>query len=166
MRHTLIAIAVVSLAAGSFGCAARPAGTDTTTQPAAADPAAPTTPAADPASTAEATEAVAPADGELVAGFPNYPGANITGQGNETKAVTGVRETKVKLQTKDPYAKVKAHYQGLINELKGAGWHVARVNEKAGDIEWDLAKGTTTAEVDIEAKFGGIVEISIEREDR
>ena len=162
MRNIPLALCSVALIAITSSCGILGSRSSSTAPAAPATPAATNEPAA-PATPATPAEAgAAAAAGESIAGFPDYPGATKTGTGNETKP-TGIRETKVKFTTTEPFEKVKAYYQDLVTK---GGWQVIKQQHKAGDSEWDLAQGTSAVDIDIESKFGGSIEISIERKDR
>jgi hypothetical protein len=100
--------------------------------------------------------------GEPIADLADYPGATRT-----QYAVAGPKDgfakvVKAEYFTADAYESVKAHYQSAI---ASGGWQVTKSEEKAGEAEWTLAKGTSIAEVEVDQKNGG-VEVKVERKDR
>ena len=173
MRRPLLALAAMSLIASGAGCklGQMPGTSSPTNTPSAAGAPSPTSnvpvtaPGAAPESAPGAAPAASPAGGESVAGFPDYPGATKTAaqSGNNTKAGIAYRETKAKFTTNDPFDRVKAYYQGLIQH---GGWQIVKADErKIGEAKWTLRQGTSEMEVDLESKLG-VVEISLERKDR
>lgn len=161
MRHTILSLAAASLLVASSSCQLIPFGSKTSPPP-PPPPSAPTPPPAPGSDPAGTPATPPPATGDAIAEFPDYPGASKTGYGTETKS-TGIRQTKVKFTTQDTFDSVKAYYEKLIAD---GGWRIVKVQQKAGEIEWDLSKGTSMVDVDVESKFGGMVEISVERKDR
>jgi hypothetical protein len=71
------------------------------------------------------------------------------------------RKTEAEWTSTAPYATVMAHYQKAITD---GGWTVAATNSKATEVEWNLAKGTSIAKIEIKQK--AVVTIKIERNDR
>ncbi|MGV8038878.1 MAG: hypothetical protein AB2L07_01950 [Thermoanaerobaculaceae bacterium] len=177
MRRALILLIVATVAAA--GCASskgkkaeRPAevASAEAVKPAEAQtPAAPAATAAEVAEPARTVPVVEPRPEAMAAvdevpGLPAYPGATRTKL--ETSTVPTVdwsRKTKVELEARDTFEKVKAFYQKVIREN---GWQVAGVSEEDGEVGWKLVKDGAVAEVRIEQKGRKRVEIKLERKDR
>jgi hypothetical protein len=106
-------------------------------------------------------KAQAPALGS-VAEFSDYPGAVQVAFKQGSDAEKGfTRKTEAEWTSTAPYATVMAHYQKAITD---GGWTVAATNSKATEVEWNLAKGTSIAKIEIKQK--AVVTIKIERNDR
>jgi hypothetical protein len=101
--------------------------------------------------------------GEPIADLPDYPGATRTQYSAAGPKDGFSRVVKAEYFTGDTYDAVKAHYQSAISSN---GWQVTKNAEKAGEAEWTLSKGTSVAEVEVEAKKTGGVEVKVERKDR
>jgi hypothetical protein len=101
--------------------------------------------------------------GEAISDFPDYPGATRTEYSAAGPKDGFTRVVKAEYFTDDAYETVKAHYQSAI---ASGGWQVTKNQEKAGEAEWTLAKGTSVAEVEVEQKNSGGVTIKVERKDR
>jgi len=101
--------------------------------------------------------------GEPIADLPDYAGATRTQYSAAGPKDGFTRVVKAEYFTGDTYDSVHAHYQSAI---ASNGWQITKSNEKAGEAEWTLSKGTSVAEVEVEQKKTGGVEIKIERKDR
>lgn len=139
-----------------------PAETTPTATPAGADPTAtpttPTTPAAPGAPGAPATSIA----GDPIADLPDYPGATRIGYSVAPK--TGFsKAVEAKFFTNEPYEKVKAFYEKAIAD---GGWRIIKTDAKVGEIEWELVKGTSLAEIEVDQERTGGVEVKLERKDR
>lgn len=122
------------------------------------DPAVPSNPAASSAPVVPATSV----GGEPILDLPDYPGATRVGYSISPK-VGFSRSVEVKLFTTEPFEKVKAFYAKAITD---GGWRIVNVKAKVGKIEWDLVKGTSLAEIEVDQERTGGVEVKLERKDR
>lgn len=105
--------------------------------------------------------AIAPGE---IEGLPGYPGASRTKLDTATgSSYEWSRRTKVELETRDPFEKVKSFYEKVIRDF---GWQVTGLKEKTDEIGWRLAKDGAVADVRIEKKDKKRVEIRLERKDR
>jgi hypothetical protein len=162
----LSAIAVALVLATFIGCK-RPqknaAPADTATAPAAA-PTAPATPVdtastTDPATTPSSIPSVA---GDAIPELPEYPGATRVAFSMAPKV--GFRKSvEAEYLTNDQFAQVKAFYDKAITD---GGWRVIRQKAKFGEHEWELAKGTSLAEIEVDTERTGGVSVKLERKDR
>ena len=101
---------------------------------------------------------------ESVAKFPDYPGAVRVAAAQRVDTEHGAtRKSEASWTSADPYATVVAHYQKVIAER---GWAVTGTESKATEMEWRLAKGTSTGKVEVKQGFGAQVTIKVERSDR
>jgi hypothetical protein len=101
--------------------------------------------------------------GEAITDLPEYPGATRTQYSTAGPKDGFTRVVKAEYFTDEAYETVKAHYQSAITS---GGWQVTKNQEKAGEAEWTLAKGTSVAEVEVEQKSSGGVSVKVERKDR
>lgn len=109
------------------------------------------------------TPAAALAPGEIE-GLPTYPGALRTKLDTSTgSSYEWSKKTKVELETRDPFEKVKAFYEKAIRDF---GWQVTGLKEQTDEVGWRLARDGAVAEVKIEQKDKKQVEIRLERKDR
>lgn len=178
MRRALVLV-ILGTTALAVGCASGKGNkAEKPAEPVAVEAARPAEPQAAPAPAAAATETAEPTKAVAVSeprpaaavaidevpGLPAYPGATRTKL--ETSTVPTVdwsRKTKVELETRDTFEKVKAFYQKVIREN---GWQMAGVSEEDGEVGWKLVKDGAVAEVRIEQKGRKRVEIKLERKDR
>ena len=98
--------------------------------------------------------------GEAIPELPDYPNASRVSYSSE---VTSTRIMKAEFVTADTIEQVKAYYAAVV---KDGGWEVTQYEEKPGKVEWDLAKGTSTAEIDIDQEATGGVQVKLESRDR
>lgn len=115
-----------------------------------------------PATIGPAGQAPAAAS-SAVAELPDYPGAVRVGWEQKGPGDGYSRRVEAKFTTADPYATVKAFYQ---NAIAAAGWQVLSTDEKVDEVKWELAKGASVAEVEIDTSSGGGIEIELKRKDR
>jgi hypothetical protein len=126
-----------------------------------APPASSTQPAASGQSPAQGAPASA---AESVAEFPDYPGAVRVAVAQRVETEHGsTRKSEASWTSADPYATVVAHFQKVIAER---GWAVTGTESKATEMEWRLAKGTTTGKIEVKQGPGTQVTIKVERTDR
>lgn len=95
--------------------------------------------------------------------LPDYPGAVRVGLELKGPGDGYSRRVEASFTTADPFETVRAFYQAAIVT---AGWQVLSRAEKVGEIEWKLAKGTSSAKIEIDTSAGGGLEIKLERKDR
>jgi hypothetical protein len=101
--------------------------------------------------------------GEPIGDLPDYAGATRTQYSVEGPKDGFTKVVKAEYFTGDAYEGVKAHYQQAIS---AGGWQITKNQEKAGEVEWTLSKGTSVAEVEVETKKTGGVSVKVERKDR
>ena len=165
-RGTVIALA--ALVALSFGCRRQQPTPPPPTPEAPAAPAAPVTPDATAPTTPTGPTApsLTPSGtgvaGEPIADLPEYPGATRVGYSVAPK-VGFTRSVEAKFFTTDPFDKVRAYYQKAITD---AGWRIVRTKSEFNEVEWELAKGTSIAEVEVDQERTGGVSVKLERRDR
>ncbi|MCU0293315.1 MAG: hypothetical protein MUF10_15200 [Thermoanaerobaculaceae bacterium] len=119
-------------------------------------------PAAPPSSQPVAAP-VAPPVVEAVAEIPVYPGAAQVERKQAANKDGYVRIEEVKLHSADAIAPIKAFYSSAIT---AGGWQVTASKDKPDEAEWKLIKGTAVAEIALDARSAGGVDIKIERKDR
>jgi hypothetical protein len=95
--------------------------------------------------------------------LPHYPGARQVSYSVDSDGSAPGRKYEAELETADPFEQVKAHYQAVVQTN---GWQVLEYKEEPGKVEWDLARGLTEAEIDVEQKRPGAVSIRVKRDDR
>jgi hypothetical protein len=100
--------------------------------------------------------------GDPIPGLPDYPGATRIGYSISPK-VGFSKSVEAKYFTTEPFEKVKAFYAKAIT---AGGWRVISTKAKIGKIEWELAKGTSLAEIEVDQERTGGVEVKLERKDR
>ncbi len=123
-------------------------------------PAAPSVPVQSAAPTG--TAATAPtAAVSTVAELPDYPGAKLVKTELETPAGFS-KGIEAKFTSTDTFESVTKFYVAAIAD---SGWQVTRTEQKPREMKWNLAKGTSTGRVEIEAEHG-IVKIKLERNDK
>jgi hypothetical protein len=116
-----------------------------------------------PPAAAVAAPVAAPA-AETVPDLPDYPGATKLSFETKPDVKHGfARKVEARFTSPDPFASVVALYQKAIVDK---GWTVVGTQSKPTEMEWKLVKGTSEAEIEIEQKAGGPVQIKLEREDR
>lgn len=124
------------------------------------EPPAATVIAAAPPDTVESSAPPPPAS---VAELPDYPGATRVAFAEKAASVPGkAAEVEARFTTPDGFAAVVAHFDRVVAER---GWTVTKQERKADKVEWKLVKGTSTAEIDLEAK-DGLVRIKVARSTR
>ncbi len=112
---------------------------------------------------APAAPSPAAAAAATVEGLPDYPGAARTGlETGEVKSGFS-RSIEARFHTGDPIEAVKKYYEDAFS---ANGWTVVSTEQKATENKWRLSKGTTVAEVQVEAEKTGGVRIKLERRDR
>ena len=159
------ALAISAAMAISFGCKrpqpapgpAAPAATPAASS-APTDPAAPAPPAAPVTSSAPTTSV----GGEPIPELPDYPGATRVAYSvaPETGFTSSVES---ELFTTEPYEQVRKFYEKAI---KDGGWRIVRTKAELNEIEWDLAKGTSLAEIEVDQERSGGVKVKLERKNR
>ena len=112
------------------------------------------------AATAPAQTAVATA-APTVADLPDYPGATRVEFRSEPHAGFS-RSVEAKFTTGDTFDNVKRFYLAAIS---AGGWQITSTEEQPGEVKWYLAKGTSTAKVEVETEHGTL-QIKLERNDR
>jgi hypothetical protein len=121
---------------------------------------------AEPASAPAAPPVVAPVAppvAEAVAEIPTYPGATQVARKLTSNKDGFAKVEEVKLHSTDALAPIKAFYASAI---VAGGWQVTASKDKPDEAMWKLAKGTAVAEIELDAKTAGGVNISIQRKDR
>jgi hypothetical protein len=171
MTTTKTSLLLIGVLLFAFGCKRGPLAKS---EPAPAPPAAPAPDATAPATNApaETPGTNAPAagtptgftvQGEPIADIPDYP------NGTRTKYEIGgpkppfARSVETKFMTNDTFENVRAFYQNAITQN---GWRIVGTQQKPGEIEWTLTKGTSVAEIEIDTERTGGVSVSLERKDR
>jgi hypothetical protein len=126
-------------------------------------PTAPETPAPPPPVPPAAPVETTPAAGAgEIAEFPAYPGATRAEFGTETSSVMSTRTTKGEWTTTDPIARVKPYYQELVTR---GGWTVTSFTESADEAKWELRRGGSSAEIEIDQDVGQPLKIEVKRTD-
>lgn len=120
-------------------------------------------PPSPPVVAAQPAAAVAPPVAEAVAEIPVYPGATQVERRQATNKDGYARIEEVKLHSADAITPIKAFYASAIT---AGGWQVTASEDKLDEAQWKLSKGTSVAEIDLDAKSAGGVDIKIERKDR
>ena len=100
---------------------------------------------------------------EAVAEIPAYPGATQVTRKLTSNKGGFAKVEEVKLHSADAIAPIKAFYASAIT---AGGWQVTASKDKPDEAQWKLTKGTAMAEIELDAKTAGGVDISIERKDR
>lgn len=136
----------------------------------AAPPGAAATPAAaaaTPAQPAPASTAAAPAAAvsltEVVPDLPDFPNAVAVANKEKGASSHWTKTRKREIRVAAPFAEVQKFY---LEQIARKGWTVAQSKEKLGKVEWGLSKGTSWAEIEIDGRSPGYVEVSLERKDR
>jgi hypothetical protein len=101
--------------------------------------------------------------GEPIPELPEYPGAVRTGSKIDSSPGFS-KAIEMEYMTTDPFPKVVEFYKKAITDN---GWTILTQDlVKPGEAEWRLSKGTSVAEIEVDQKRGGGVEIKLERKDR
>lgn len=100
---------------------------------------------------------------EVVPGWPDYPGAVLVVTEEKGPGDGWSHSWKRKVKANAPWQEVRQFY---ADRIATDGWQVQKLEEKPGEIEWELVKGASWANVEIDDKGFGTVEIEVERRDR
>lgn len=119
--------------------------------------------AAAPPAGQPAVAPAAPPVVEVVAEIPVYPGATQVERKLTSNKGGFSKIEEVKLHSADAIAPIKAFYSSAIT---AGGWQVTASKDKPDEAQWKLTKGTSVAEIDLDARSAGGVDIKIERKDR
>ena len=76
--------------------------------------------------------------------------------------MTSKRTTKAEWTTNDPLARVKPYYQELVTR---GGWTVTKFEETGDEATWELQRGGSTAEIELDQDVGRPLKIEVERTD-
>ena len=105
-----------------------------------------------------------PPSASTVADVPDYPAAVRTALSERADAEHGfAKKAEASWTSADPFATVVAYYQKAIAER---GWTITSTKSEAAKVEWELAKSTSVAKVEIKQEPGTQVTIKVERRDR
>jgi hypothetical protein len=104
-----------------------------------------------------------PATVDAVAEIPVYPGAMQLERRQAVSKDGYAKIEAVKLHSAAPLTSIKAFY---ANAITAAGWQVTSSEDKPDEAKWKLVKGTAVAEIELDARSAGGVDIMIERKDR
>jgi hypothetical protein len=109
------------------------------------------------------TMAPAPVAGEPIPDLPDFSPATRT----KYEVLTGkdgyARTVKTEFASDATLDAVKAHYKAAF---ASGGWQVTSSQETGTEAEYRLSKGAAVAEVEIDQKKAGGVEIKVVRKDR
>jgi len=100
---------------------------------------------------------------EVVPGWPDYPGTALVVSEEKGPGDGWSHSWKRKVKANAPWQEVRQFY---ADRIATDGWKVRKVEEKPGEIEWELVKGASWASVELDDKGFGAVEIEVERRDR
>jgi len=101
--------------------------------------------------------------GEPIAELPDYPNGTRVKYEIGGPKVGFSRSVETKFMTSDSFENVKTFYTDAIAKN---GWRIVRTEQKFGEVEWTLAKGTSVGEIEIDTERTGGVSVSLERKDR
>jgi hypothetical protein len=172
MRTTTTCMLLIGVMLFALGCKRSPS----TAQQPPAPPPTPTAPA-DPTAPATNTPSTTPVSGTPTPGVPAGPSvqgdpiADLPDYPNGTRVKYEIggpklgfsRSVETKFMTTDTFENVRAYYQA---EIPKNGWRIIGTQQKPGEIEWTLSKGTSVGEIEIDVERTGGVSVSIERKDR
>lgn len=120
-----------------------------------------TPPPAPPAASTPADAATGGDTGEI-AEFPSYPGATRAEFSTETSSMMSTRTVKGEWTTTDSISRVKPYYQELVAR---GGWTVTAFKEAADEAKWELQRGASRAEIEIDQDAGQPLKIEVKRTD-
>ncbi len=121
------------------------------------------TPAGSAVKPAEPSTVVVPQLTGVVPDLPDFPNGVVTSQAEKGPREGWTKTWKRETRVAAPYQDVRKFY---LEQFGTKGWTIVNTKEKATEVEWGLSKGTSWAEVEIDAKSSGIVRIKVERKDR
>jgi hypothetical protein len=157
----------------AYGCKRQPSTSQTTpSQPATPTaPADPTAPATSAPETVPATNAptagTVPAgpsvQGDPIADLPDYPNGTRVKYQIGSPSIGFTRSIETEFITNDTFESVRTFY---LDAIQKNGWRIVRTQQKPGEVEWDIAKGTSIGEIEIDVERTGGVSVKLERQDR